>query len=245
VLVVYAALLAIGAGVAIHVEEAVNVPHETALAIASELRDLVERWSGESRVVVDDIVWTECARSDRCVGEIRSRTSAEDVLLLKLQGAPTRIRILAELHPMDESKTRKLILDTSHAPSERERALLPLVEDFFARRSGSIAIASTSTRSSSPTAFGLEGIAPERQKPQTAESLSYVLMGAGSVLLGAGVVVGIRAQAARSRLQHEALTREEISELDDQTNQRAIAADVLVGAAIAGIVAGVVFLLVD
>src|SRR6185503_16014954 len=83
--------------------------------------------------------------SDRTV-EVWSDRAGEAVLVLKLEGAPTKIRLLAELVPSTPPK--KLILDIPREERGWKQALLPLALDFFPPASSSDgAQAMTSTAS--------------------------------------------------------------------------------------------------
>src|SRR5205807_1961758 len=94
--------------------------------------------------------WSIASLSARCFGPLipstdasvtgvkhpedyaRARVQCDSLAPLKLQGGPTRIRILAELHP-DRDPVRRLILDVPRARDEMDAALAPLVAEFFPR----------------------------------------------------------------------------------------------------------------
>jgi hypothetical protein len=236
VLVALYSFLVLGAGgVGIHVGELTNVTNEEAAAVASKLKAGAESWTGAPRILVDDLLWSECTRADQCLGDIRARMQCDTILLLKLQGGPTRIRVLAELH--DARKTvERLSLDIPRAPSEMPAALAPLISEFFPKRAvppAQIAMPLTTPRPEAST------------NPAASTIWPYLAIGAGLVAAGAGVVVGLGSRNVETRLDQESLTRAEIMELDNRAHQRALAADSLFGAAILGVAGGVLLILLD
>jgi hypothetical protein len=236
------ALCAVAGATGIHIEELSHVKDEEAGSIAAKVKALAERASG-SKLLVDDLVWSECPRADHCLEDIRARMRCDSILLLKLQGGATRIRVLAELHAEPRDVLR-IILDVPRDAPEMEAALAPLVAELFPSRAPAPPRAVEAPAGIPPPRR--IATAPEaRSSPRSPALWPYLAFGASAVAAVYGVVLGLGSRDARSRLEHEALTRGEIAELDGRAHARMLGADALLGAAIVGIAGGVILILLD
>jgi hypothetical protein len=87
------AVLVLGARVGLYVEDRVGVDEQRAMRVTAEVQAAITRQSGATVTVEPSF---RCDAEDRCVGEIRTRTRADDVVMLKMFAGPTRIRVRAE-----------------------------------------------------------------------------------------------------------------------------------------------------
>ncbi len=90
------ALLAIGS-IAVHVEETEDLRRESARRLAAAVQDAIHARTGlEVRLAGEGTPLCTSEDEPRCVAGVRDATGAEAVVLLKLFGGPTKIRLVAE-----------------------------------------------------------------------------------------------------------------------------------------------------
>jgi hypothetical protein len=199
-----AAIAIAAAAVSIHVEEARDVTPEETERLSRTLAEMIRA-------------------SDRAVED-----GGAEVLALALQGAPTKIRVLAELRP--SSPEKKLILDVPRDERAWREALEPLVLDFFPPRSPPAAAAAEP-----PPPAAIEPLEENRFGPWP-----YVALGVSAVSAGTALAFGLASKHARDRIEHDALEPGELEALRDSANDRAFAANVLIAGAVAAATGAVV-----
>src|SRR4029077_1796837 len=103
-------------------EESEELSIETAMQIAEGLGRAIETRSGLSPVI-DDPVWGVCRAAARCLPEVRARTGAGDIVLVKLFGAPKKVRLIAQRFPLGRAPDPRFEINV---PIEREGWTEPL-----------------------------------------------------------------------------------------------------------------------
>lgn len=201
-----------GPGIAVRIEEARDVRPDEVERLSATFAELIRA-------------------SDRTV-EVWSDQANEAVLTIKLDGAPTRIRLIAEL----SSPKKKLILDLPREERGWKQALLPLALDFFPPPPPAAQTAAANVAHTDST--------PIASEPAGAP-WPWIAIGAGAVSAGAGAVFGLASARAQDRLDHAELAPGEILELNDAASSRALAANVLFGAAIVAAGTGVVLWILE
>lgn len=227
------ALTLISATVGLHLEQVVDLPLARALELAGQLSDAIEARTG-ARAVVDDPVWSTCKSDDRCLGQIRARTGAETILLLRLVGGVQRVRLVVERFPELEVLEPRVEQDVSLDPTAADAELRVLAARLFAE-----GIAAR------PPA--VETAPPVELPPDEPPSLlpTWLCVGASAALLGAGVAFGASSASARSDSQDPLLDDPGFEALADRTQRHAWVANVLYVAAGVSLAAGTALLLLQ
>ncbi|MBI4816493.1 MAG: hypothetical protein HY791_09545 [Deltaproteobacteria bacterium] len=265
-------LLLIATTLALHLEDAHGVAQPDAAAIAEAIGAAVQRRAGVSPVLVLESPGADCRSIDRCYGEIRAKTNAEEIIFVRLLGSLTRVRVLAE-RVIDGTALRRADNDV-----ERDRGSWGATFDGIALilyPEGKLApkVAETKVPSDGATKATEPGNAIVDPKPDgsvtppipevgaqtvttdpalTAEAppsdgpniLPWVVIGGSAAALIGGTVFGLR---------NRALVRDGKAETDPNKRARiedsvfttGLAANVLIGVAILGGVTGTVLLLTD
>lgn len=206
------AIGASGPGIAVRIEEARDVRADEVERLQSTFAELIRA-------------------SDRTV-EVWSDHASEAVLTIKLAGAPTRIRLIAEL----SSPKKKLILDIPRDERGWKQALLPLALDFFPPPPAAAPTLAVPAGADANAAAVVRDPSPP---------WAWIAIGGGAVCAGAGAVFGLASARARDRLDHDELAPREAMELNDAASSRALAANILFGAAIAAAGTGVIAWILD
>jgi hypothetical protein len=90
------AFLAIGS-IAVHVEEIEDLRQESARQLATAIEEAIRARTGlDVRLAEEGIPLCTSEDEPRCVEDVRKATGADAVVLLKLFGGPTTIRLVAE-----------------------------------------------------------------------------------------------------------------------------------------------------
>lgn len=223
-------LLALGATLAVHVEEVGDVPPAQAAQILAALSASIEDHAGFDVVIDEDR--GGCLAGQPCAAAIRSRTSALDLVLVRLIGGPLRVRVAIE-HLRAEAAVGR----TGEADVPREGGDV-------AERMRSLVIATLPRRAPEPLALDrpLPEVAPiERASPWLALSL----VGVGVASAATGVVLGLGSQGALDDLRAGAGPADEVQGLTDRSRTQATVANVLFVVAAAALGGGVVAWLAD
>src|SRR5262245_50384683 len=96
-------LMLFGADVGIHVEVREDVSLQESLAIAEALSAGIAREVGwPARIASPE--WVSCgAERAACIREVKNATHTEQVLMLKIFGTSTRVRVIAERFHLSEA----------------------------------------------------------------------------------------------------------------------------------------------
>lgn len=220
-------LLAYGAVVGLRIDDVTDVPLERAIQIAEELGHAIEHDS-ELRAVVDDPSWSRCTEPGRCLAELRARTGAGPLVLLRIYGGLTQIRVFAE-RPEAEQKTKAevdLPLDAAGASAATDALVHRLFPELLHRAQAPLVLAP-----------------PGPPAPPPPRLLPWVVAGTSVLALAVGVGLGLSSRGARTAVETTPLSDPEIARLTDQTQTQGLAANLLFGAAgVGALVAGALFL---
>ncbi len=215
------ALLAVGTTLAIHVEEVGDVPPALAQQLVAELAGAAEAHAGV-RVVIDEDRGG-CLAGQPCAAAIRSRTSAIELLLVRLIGGPLRVRVAIEHHPSEGVAGR-----TDQADLAREGGDVSAVARALVSRT-------LPARAREPLAEAPSIAPPDRGTPW----LAITLLGVGAASAATGVALGVSSDSAVDALRGGAGPASEVLALDDRARTQATAANVLFVVAAGALTAGV------
>ena len=120
-------LLAAVPVIGIGVEEASHVDSPTLADIAHAFADAVEQ-SARAGTKVDDALWSSCASEEGerpCVEELRSKFGTSEVVLLRLYGGVTSVRVVADRFSVGSLPYRS---GEVNLPREREKWTLHMFQ---------------------------------------------------------------------------------------------------------------------
>jgi hypothetical protein len=166
--------------VGVHIEDVQGLSAEVAQELARGIAKSVEELTGAS-VVLDDQLWeSECTKPDRCASEIRGRTGAGQVVLLKAFAAATRLRLVADLSDRESKIVHSVQADLGREPESWPGTLRGFAQILFPTAAGA------------PTQVSVVA-APAPEPPS--RTFSWVAIGAGVGSLGAAVALRLAANA--------------------------------------------------
>jgi hypothetical protein len=229
---VLAALLLLGATTALHLEEAAELPLESALEINEALRTAIAERIG-ARPALDDPTWTSCQRADRCLREIEARTGSDEVVYVRVYGGPLRIRLLAERISPSRASVAKVEISM---PREREKWAEPIAE--AAKR------LYPEPHATAPPLL----VVPQPQPPAVTTPvrvLPWVTTGVAIASGVAAVAFGQAAVGARDQIQREVLGSATYQPLADRMQLDATLSNVFLAAALAGVAGAALLFLTD
>jgi hypothetical protein len=220
--------------IGVRLEQTVGVPIEAGLEIERALvRALTARLGGD--VAIDSPDWAPCEAADTgCIDALRARMHADSVLLLRMFGAPTAIRLVAKLFgPSGSPTSTELDLDPSSAtwPAAFER----LAKELF-----------PSVDKPAPRVVIEE---PRAKEPKGWVALApWAAFGVSVVCAGLGAYFGV--QSSHSKEQLDALLpplmvqpEPTVRPIQQDHESQTIVAYALVSVAIAGAITGAIFIL--
>jgi hypothetical protein len=219
------------ADVGIRVEEHEELSLETALHLSESLGRAIEARSGRT-FVIDDFVWERCRAEDRCLNEARARTGAADIVLVKMFGAPKKIRLIAQRFGKEATRAEINVPIESNAwgaPLEEvARLLFPNDRRVEPKKPEEAAV------------VPLKPLPP----PDEVSHAPWVLIGAGATALIVGSVFGVSSRMARHSAENEALSDLEFADSRDRIKAHGWTANILwpVGLLSAGAGAYLLFL---
>jgi hypothetical protein len=228
------ALLLVGAGIGLHLEERENVTRETALHALEALGRAIETRTS-TQPVLDDLDWSACTREDRCVTEIRARTRTSDLVLVRAFAGPQGLHLVIERLP-------------ASAPAETAQTRITLPKNEEATWDASLAPAVAALFPEVKTRADIAVAPPTAAPRREEEAISvapWIVFGASALALGTGVAFGLSSRSAREQIERSRHDQLEYDELSGRQSAHGMAANVLFGAAAAGAVAGVVMLIID
>lgn len=221
-------LMLFGADVGVFVEVREDVSVAESLAIADAMTAAVARELGWSaRLATPE--WVSCSEHAACLREVKAATGGEQVLMLKMFGTSTRVRVVAQRFHLSDAAIASAELDllrgedASSAAAVAARALFPGIS----RGSGEIAMADRTGDRSDRSRW-----------------LPWTVIGASAVLGGVGVGLGASSASLRRELETTAFSGDEYLDRRSALEARATAANLCVGGALLGGVVGLVLFLV-
>lgn len=252
------ASLLITASVTVRVEDAPGVTPEETRLVSEALAAAIQERTGATHAL-DLARDYPCDREDRCLEEIRARTGAEEVVLVKLLGALTKIRLLAEAVNLGSGSRRNAQADL---PREQEGWKAPLAGVALILFPGGIQQTISPRAKAAPPPATAPPASPETQRPQegttpaelvaqgpapAAESdpTPWIVLGTSIGVLAGGTVLGILAQDARDSLEspeYLTLSPGEVSSRTDLATNGGLGANILWGLGAIGLGTSVLML---
>lgn len=212
-------LLLLGATLALHVEEVGEVPPPLGAALVETLADLAAQRTGLT-VVIDD-ERGECLAGQPCAAAVASRTSASEVVLVRLLGGPLRVRVVLE--HVGRARRGEADVARSWTPEARD-ALAALVAEVLE------APAPEGTAAAGPPL-----IAPALEAPAV-PWLAAGLVGAGVASAVGATIMGAMSQSTTDELRAGS---SEVVALGDEARSQALVSHVLWAVAAGALAAGV------
>jgi hypothetical protein len=204
-----ALVLSIAASVEIRIEDSRGVSSDDGAAILAALRE-----------AIDD-------RTNDPGGEGLRPT---DVVLVRLIGVPTRIRLIAERRGAREAHSE---VDLSRAKGSWSTSLAGVAKELFPEEP------------LPPPVAPPPPLVPPPLPPEEPSLAPWIVVGAGAVALAVGAGFGFSSRGARSSAANEPHTPEELADLEDRAIGHGIAANVLFGVGAAGVAGGLIWWLLD
>jgi hypothetical protein len=170
----------------VRVDVAENLPIETAHRIATTLAAAIEHDTGRT-AVAETRPTGDCA-TDACVAEIRARTGAEDVVLLRLYRAISTIGLFAQVAG---GRPHKVELDADEATWAP--ALSALAIELFPRKA----------RSSARTVAAPHEAPPPPAATPPSPILPAIAVSLGGALTAASITLFVAADRRRSEIDGE------------------------------------------
>jgi len=223
VLAAIVGLLLAAARVGLDVERASEIDPAELVAIVDALGRAVEARAGLV-AVARPLDAPPCA-GEQCVAELREKMNADDIIRIELFGGLTRVRLIAK--HFSPRRTAPLEGQVDLSRGDRERWREPLIE---------------LSRTLFPEVRAQAGAPPPPLEHSHIAPLA-VLFGAG-LAAGVGIGFGVASQSARNGLE-PGLASAQVEELEDRANRNARLANILFGAAAAGLLASVLMLWMD
>lgn len=237
--------LALIATVALHVEYSRGVDPAELSQLTSEVSTAITRTS--SRAVVVDELGAPCAAQDRCVDDIALRTGTEWVVLLRVIGVSSRVRLVLVAGRQGQDETREVKVDLPRARTPPDGALDAVLAGLIPP-APEVELEPPLPPPQGPPQPGLQLSEADLMAPAPEPAVSpwpWLAMGAGVVAGGVGAIFGVRSAQARRAGEASYLPDDEFARLDDQAVNSGIAANVLFGAAAVGVISGVALLIFD
>lgn len=170
-----------------------------------------------------------CERADRCLDDRRRRTAARVLVLVRLIGVPTRIRIIAERIDADGTP-RSVALDLARNRTTWPSSFQRIAAELFPER-----LAPPRVARASPTEIAKPP--PEPEGPSVAP---WIAAGVGAAALVTGIAFGVSSQGARSDAASMPTTPEQLDGLERRAIDHGIVANVAFSAALVAGVTGLV-----
>jgi hypothetical protein len=226
-LLAQAAALILGARIGLYVEDHVGVAAQRADRVTQEVQAALGRLSGAAIAVEPPF---RCDSEDRCVGEIRTRTRADEVVMLRMFAGPTRIRLLAE---------RVAIAGRTAVSAEAE-----LKQDEETWKSALDAVAATLFPESAAKS-GTVIVSPTSLEPHKRDYVPLIAACSSAALLVAGGVFVARRSSDQSALPSGAVVPTDYWNNHSQLETDTSLAVGFLAAGAAALVVGVVWALTD
>lgn len=217
---------------AVHLEDARGATDEEVGPILEAVSRALSA-SGKATPVVDRTPSDpSCLEVDRCVAEIRGRTGAGAVILLRLAAVPSRVRVIGDRVRAGARDSVRAEVDLPRTGEGWDAALSGFAKALLTTPPGAAVVAAA------PADDGAKDGSKVKLAP-------WLVLGGSAVALGVAAIFGAQARAARSEAEDPSLrpSRARIDQLNDTIFANGLAANILFGAAIAGgLTSGALFL---
>lgn len=215
--------------VALHIEELSELELGEALPVIVAFRAKLDGFA-DVETALDDPSFG-CESKDRCFDEVRARTGAGEVVMIRLTAGPKRVQM--RVRRAAGGQSAQALLDRQ--PGLWDSALFELAQALFPEARPRLAETRTATRA----IIAVEGA--ERAPPYVA----YALGGAGIVSTIAGIACAAVNSDARGQIRDELLPAEEYEALRGRAKSFGLASSVLITAGVAAIGTGLTWWIVD
>jgi hypothetical protein len=219
--------------VGVRLEQTADVPLETGLEIERALVGALSSRLGTD-VAIDSPDWAPCDRADKaCIDGIRARMHADSVVVLRIFGAPTAIRLVVKLFGATEAPVSSE-LDLERSSDTWRAALDGLAKQLFP----------VVTRPA-PAVTAEE---PRAKEPKGFSFAPWAAFAGGAVCAGVGAYFMVRQNQTKNQLDAEFAAvpfqpgPPARSMANDYATQQT-AANTLMSVAAAGAIAGAILLL--
>lgn len=206
--------------IALRLELSKEVTPEVGADLRTELIRAIESRASE-RVVDDDVVWAPRCDS-RCADEVRARTGASDVVIVRALAALTILRVNA----------RRTALGAPEREAKVEIAFNASLQ----------AVAETVTRALFPAPPSRASELAEGPDPWRPEPGPLVLAAGGAAVLVAGIALGVSSSSARTAAEKTGISNGQYETLADESVLHAALANAAFVMAAGAVVIAVVWL---
>lgn len=217
------ATLLVGAdpGFAVHVASSADVAPRTALAVADRLEARLQARLGRPGVVSLS-EWGDCPRD--CAGDVRRRTGAGTVVLLRLVGGVTRVRVVAERFEAGPRAITRSVVDLeADADDDWDVGLDAVAVDLWP--------------DAPPPPDTHPALTSAGPAPATTRWAPWVTTAAGAAAVGVGVGFGVSSRDAGRTLESTVLDATTRDELEGRQRTHGLLANTLIvtgGVAVVG-----------
>jgi hypothetical protein len=227
--------LAIASTLGLRLGETGELSLDEGQELVGELARAIEASGSGRAAAVDDPVWAGACAEERCVAEVRARTHADEVLVVRAFAGLTMIRVTVERHVSGRAEASRVEADVPRKAEDRGPAMARLVASIFGTGGG----ANASPQPSLPQLTKAEA---EPARAVSAGPLPWVILAGSAAVLGAGIVFGLSSRSARRDSESPSISDADFNRLADRAQVHAVVADVFYLLAAVGAAAGVVLL---
>lgn len=227
-------LILISATVGLSVQQVDEVPLAEAMQLSSEIAAAIEARTGRE-VVIDDPTWaSSCTDRDACAAEVRGRTGAQSVVLLRVFGALTLLRVAADR--AEGNALDRIEVDLPREGKDRSEPLKALAEKLF-----------PNAKPPPPRAADLaaDPAPPLADTEKKGSILPWVIVGAGAAAGLGGIGFGLSSRAARNDSQSPTIDDPTFDTLADRAVSHGTAANILFGVGAAAIGVGLTLFVLE
>lgn len=237
--------LALVGDVGIAIEEARGVSGEDVSSIAEGLVEAVSARTGAAKIDTGP----RCERADRCIDDVRRRVGTSDLLLVRVIGVPTRLRLFVT-HVAADGTKRDEAVDVARSRGKWAPAWRRLAATLFDAKPEvppppppPLAASPPPPPSPPPS---IVAPPPPAAPPEADPSIGpWIVLGASVATLATGIGFGFSSRGARQTAANEPKTPSELRDLEDRAIDHGTIANVMFGTSAVAAGAGIVWLLLE
>lgn len=246
-----------GTTITVRVEDAPGMSPSDVTEVSRAFADALQTRTGASPKI-DLFSDAPCDSEDRCTDAIKERTGADEIVFVKLLGALTKIRFLAEAVTLESGSRRSAQADLSKDKetwaSSFEGLAILLFPNAQQAEPPKVATEAT-TAPGQPELTVAPKASPQTEAPPEMVAVSpaadegdpvpWIILGTSVAVGIAATVLGVAAQDARDTIEgpeYLTLTPDEISSKTDLAKNGGLAANIMWGLSGVGIVTSVLML---
>lgn len=223
--------------VAVHLQDVGGVDEEVVSALTTEISRSIEAHTGTAPVL-DKEKLTGCTPLIRCINEVTNRTSAEHVVLLRIYGASTKLRLIIDRFDPRANRTNNAHRDLEVDPRSWRPSIDTMMIELFPEPIVEIQdplpkqLPESRVRTSADGGGGWSDVVP------------WVIIGGSAVALGVGIGFGVSSRNASAAIA-DMPPGQDVSELSRRANDHATIANVLFVSSAVGVAVGLIWLALD